>query len=96
MGDVYFTGNPSTRRTHILADCILPEKIISTKKPIYRKFPAYRVFFLPCFIFSQEYFKNLFYKCFYFLVNAFCIQTIFFDQFECRTGLTEHIIDTDL
>lgn len=38
----------------------------------------------------------LFYKRLYFLVDALGIQSILLNQFQRRTGLSEHIVDTDL
>ena len=38
---------------------------------------------------------HLFCKCFYFFVDAFCIQSVFFDQLYCRTGFSEYIVNSD-
>ena len=50
----------------------------------------------PYLLLSCYSFLILFYKRLYFLVDALCIQSILLNQFQSRTGLSEHIVDTDL
>ncbi len=87
---LFFQKNPSTPPVQILTDSIHCLCLLATKKcqkatslPFFDIFPA---------VFCQI---RLFYKCFYFLINALCIQTIFVDEFHCRTGLAEGVIHTD-